>query len=481
MELAPEPSGSSEPPEHHFPVTRLAGVAAFCMFCELPAVNSILWLKTTLPTCGFRHSRTQMSGKPDAIEVEAGEVDMMERADSKSPGMSLPGTIATLSNVLVGGSSVLLPYAFQLSGWCFGPLVLAVGSLMGFTLWIMGFLLESLDERAEQMGIPRSQRDWGLIGYAAFGNVGRVAFAGCMFVDLIGSALFLLSVAIEQLPFLLPLKHELVAVLCCLVAFGCCLIPKRFFSAMAALGIASQVILVVGILATGTELSFTTGAASDQLLFKAAGIPPAVGIALLCFLAHSEAPLIYQMMADRTKWTKAVIYSMSVAETFLLLFGGLGYVFFGGSVGQSIAVNIGRDLDLQLLPGSWHICLGAITIVGLSTKQLMTLPLVLDATGDLFGEMLQWKGRILMKAIVLAISGVTAVLLKDGVAFIGDLVGILPANAVCLIFPCAAMLQIRGHEMCLWQRLGVRVVAVVSTLYSVLGSAYIILQQVGAL
>ncbi|CAE7778248.1 AVT1A [Symbiodinium sp. CCMP2456] len=297
-----------------------------------------------------------MSGIPDAIEVEACEAGMMKHSESKSPGVSLPGTIATLSNVLVGGSSVLLPYAFQLSGWCFAPLVLAVGCLMGFTLWIMGFLLESLDESAEQMGIPRSQRDWGFIGYAAFGNVGRVAFAGCMFVDLIGSALFLLSVAIEQLPFLLPFRHGLIAVLCCLAAFGCCLLPKRFFSAMAVLGITSQVILVVGILVTGAELSFTTGAASDQLLFKAAGIPPAVGIALLCFLAHSEAPLIYQMMADRTKWTKAVIYSMSVAEAFLLLFGGLGYMFFGGSVGQSIAMNIGRDLDLHLLPGRLVIC-----------------------------------------------------------------------------------------------------------------------------
>ena len=422
-----------------------------------------------------------MSGIPDAIKVEAGEPGMMKHAESKSPGVSLPGTIATLSNLLVGGSSVLLPYAFRLSGWCFAPLLLAVGCLTGFTLWIVGFLLESLDERAEQMGIPRSQRDWGLIGYAAFGNVGRVAFAGCMLVDLIGSVPFFLSVAIEQLNVLLPFRHELVAALCCLTAFGCCLLPKMFFSAMAVLGITSQVILVLGILVTGTELSFTTGAASDQLLLKATGVPSAVGIALLCFLAHSEAPLIYQMMADRTKWTKAVIYSMSVALAFLLLFGGLGYMFFGSSVGQSIAVNIGRDLDLMLLPGSFHICAGAVIIVGLSTRQLLILPIGLDATGDLFGEMLQWKGRIIMKAMILSISGVTAVLLKDGVAFIGDLVGILPANAMCLIFPCAAMLQICGHEMYMWQRLGLRALVVVSALYSVLGSADIILQRVGAL
>ena len=76
----------------------------------------------------------------------------------------------------------------------------------------------------------------------------------------------------------------------------------------------------------------------------------------------------------------------------------LGYGFFGGSVAQSIADNIGRDLELQVLPGGLNVLLGAVTILGLSTKQLVTLPLLLDATTDLFGERLQWKGQLLMKA-----------------------------------------------------------------------------------
>ena len=54
----------------------------------------------------------------------------------------------------------------------------------------MGFLLEAVDDQAEQMGVPRSQRDWGFIGYAAFGNIGRLLFAGCMFFDLTGGHWF---------------------------------------------------------------------------------------------------------------------------------------------------------------------------------------------------------------------------------------------------------------------------------------------------
>ena len=48
--------------------------------------------------------------------------------------------------------------------------------------------------------------------------------------------------------------------------------------------------------------------------------------------------------------------------------GALGYGFFGGSVAQSIADNIGRDLELQVLPGGLNVLLGAITILGLSTE-----------------------------------------------------------------------------------------------------------------
>eukprot|EP00439_Symbiodinium_sp_Y106_P056216 s2200_g7.t2 len=367
--------------------------------------------------------------------------------------------------------SVVLPYAFRLSGWLFVPLLLAVGVLMGFTLWIMGFLLEKVDARADEMGMPRSQRDWGLIGYAAFGNIGRLLFAGCMFFDLTGGALVLVSIVIEQLPFLLPFRHNVTAALSCILAFSCCLLPKKFFSAMAVLGMSSQVLLILGLVITGAELSSLNEVATDQTALKAAGVPSAFGIALLCFLAHSEAPLIYQMMEDRKQWTKAVIYSMTLTEAFLLTFGALdpssdrafleslgalGYGFFGGSVAQSIADNIGRDLELQVLPGGLNVFLGAITILGLSTKQLVTLPLLLDATTDLFGERLQWKGQLLMKAIILGLSGIVVVLLKDAVAFIGDLVGILPANGVCVIFPCAALLQMYGHEMRMWQRIGVR-------------------------
>ena len=44
-----------------------------------------------------------------------------------------PPTFPSLAGaqVFVGGGSVVLPYAFRLSGWLFVPLLLAVGVLMG--------------------------------------------------------------------------------------------------------------------------------------------------------------------------------------------------------------------------------------------------------------------------------------------------------------------------------------------------------------
>ena len=51
-----------------------------------------------------------------------------------------------------------------------------------------------MDARADELNVPRSQRDWGLIGYMAFGKPGRFLFAGCMFLDLAGGALVLMSI-----------------------------------------------------------------------------------------------------------------------------------------------------------------------------------------------------------------------------------------------------------------------------------------------
>ena len=272
------------------------------------------------------------------IEVKNDDVREVAPWPQRTGGVSFWGTVVTMFNVFVGGGSVVLPYAFCLSGWLFIPVLLAVGLLMGFTLWIMGFLLDSLDSRADEMGVPRSQRDWGFIGYIAFGKAGRFLFAGCMFFDLAGGALVLMSIVIEQLPFLLPIRHSATAVLSCILAILFCLLPKKAFSWMAVVGMASQLFLVLGLVITGVQLHTLDETATDQVVLDLSGLPRGFGIALLCFLAHSEAPLIYQLMEDRRQWTKVVVYSMTLTEAFLLSFGILGYGFFGSSV----AVHCGQ-------------------------------------------------------------------------------------------------------------------------------------------
>jgi len=419
-----------------------------------------------------------MSAEPLAIEViEVKNDDVREVAPQRTRGVSFWGTVVTMLNVFVGGGSVVLPYAFRLSGWLFIPVLLAVGLLMGFTLWIMGFLLDSLDSRADEMGVPRSQRDWGFIGYIAFGKAGRFLFAGCMFFDLAGGALVLMSIVIEQLPFLLPIRHSATAVLSCILAILFCLLPKKAFSWMAVVGMASQLFLVLGLVITGVQLHTLDETATDQVVLDLSGLPRGFGIALLCFLAHSEAPLIYQLMEDRRQWTKVVVYSMTLTEAFLLSFGILGYGFFGSSVAQSIADNIGRGLDLHLLPNALSAFLAAATIFGLSSKQLVTLPLLLDATTDLFGDRMRWKSQFAMKAVILILSTILCLVLKNAVAFIGDLVGILPANCVCVIFPCIAFLKLHGRNMSRWKCAGVFCLAIVFGLYGIYGLIDSVRQQ----
>ncbi|CAK9052369.1 unnamed protein product, partial [Durusdinium trenchii] len=72
--------------------------------------------------------------------------------------------------------------------------------------------------------------------------------------------------------------------------------------------------------------------------------------------------------------------------------------------------------------------------------------------------------------VILILSTILCVLLKNAVAFMGDLVGILPANCVCVVFPCLAFLKLNGGNMGRWPKLGVLSLAVLFGLYSSLQS-----------
>lgn len=83
--------------------------------------------------------------------------------------------------------------------------------------------------------------------------------------------------------------------------------PDIIFASLffAAGGVIATVMVVICLLLIGTVDG--VGFHHNGPLVKWSGIPFAIGVSGFCYSGHSVFPNIYQSMADKTKFTKAVV------------------------------------------------------------------------------------------------------------------------------------------------------------------------------
>ena len=187
-------------------------------------------------------------------------------------------------------------------------------------------------------------RDWSTVGYVAFGDKARKLFGFSAFVDLYGggvvSSVILTGMNIQAFS-TLPLSMLVcsVAVLLFILLF----VPEKYFLKFAVLGLLCQLMMLASLVITGVELEIQGAAATanDLTLVNLAGFPAALGIAIALFNVHCVAPVVYQMMSDRTGWSRVVVLADAVvccyrATTNAVIHGGVGCC--SGSVSRCIGL-----------------------------------------------------------------------------------------------------------------------------------------------
>ena len=142
-------------------------------------------------------------------------------------------------------------------------------------------------------------------------------------------------------------------------------------------------------------------------------------------------------------------------SVFYLCLALICYSLFGQCTADSFLENLGRDLSLQLLPSPVSFAVSLVSLVSMSIKLMVTLPLFaapILASLENTLTLAHFGSRIVLKLFLVLVTAGLCILLKTKAVLVVEIVGTVPQNYACIVLPCATLLKLRWAHLTVVQR-----------------------------
>ncbi|CAJ1378178.1 unnamed protein product [Effrenium voratum] len=348
--------------------------------------------------------------------------------------MSACETIFNLSNTMVGGGVLSVPFAFRLISYSAALLLALVVLVTAFTACLIG---QSLDAVRHKTDTPPACRDYAWLAEVSFGPWGRRVVGITTAMELWIAAVTFLVMSGNNAKGLLGVNEFHAVMFCTVLSTVMVFIPLRVYAYVSLVSLIALLIASLAFLAD--LLAMPSWSMPDFVQPQIADLFRAYGLFIFCFAGHPCFPGLHQTMRQTKHWTSCVSLSFSIASCYYVGLGLIAFMALGTDVHPVFTADM-RD--------GW---MGRITIAFFAVKIQLTTPVLLrvvivalqlwpeggGGSGEPRGEhtVRSLLGSYLPAAVLVVFTGASACFLSQKVAALASLAGALLVNLTSVVLP----------------------------------------------